>query len=204
MNLKHLTDKILLSDTFKLVSQEREYLTKILHHLREIDRRRLYSDLRYPSLFEYCVKELGYSSSSAYRRIQTCRLLEMVPEIEEKIEGGLLNLSSLSKASEYFNEHKIKNADAKMEVLTQLEGKTQKEAEKKLFEISGAKKKAKEGKARISSEELRVTLILKDEVMEKLEIFKGLMHKPYSNSEIFEKLLDIATPVVRKKKFGLS
>jgi hypothetical protein len=201
MNLKHLTDKALLVDTKYLVTREREFLTKILHHLKEIDRRRLYSDLKYSSLFEYSVKELGYSESSAQRRIQACRLLADIPEIEKKIEDGLLSLSNLSKAAQFFNEHQISDSDQKKGVLEQLEKLTQKEGDKKLFKISGIPKTPKESKGRVSDKEMRVTLILKDEVMDKLERFKGLIHKPKSNSEIFEMTLDISIPYLIKKKF---
>ena len=37
MNLKHLTDKTLLTDIKALVIKEREFLTKILHHLKEME-----------------------------------------------------------------------------------------------------------------------------------------------------------------------
>ncbi len=108
MNLKHLTDKSLLTDTKVLVGKEREFLTKILHHLKEIDKRKLYSDLGYSSLYEYCVRELGYSEGNAQRRIQTCRLLTEVPEIEEKIEMGLLKIIKKTKAKEILKMLRIK------------------------------------------------------------------------------------------------
>ena len=86
MNLKHLTDKTLLADTRFLVTRERELLTKVLHHLKEIDRRKLYSDLGYSSMYDFCIRHLGYAEASAHRRIKAARLLEEIPEIEKKIE----------------------------------------------------------------------------------------------------------------------
>lgn len=86
MNLKHLTDKTLLSDTKYLVSKEREISLKILHHLKEIERRRLFSDLGFGSIFDYTVHELGYSEPAAARRINSARLLRDMPEIEEKLK----------------------------------------------------------------------------------------------------------------------
>jgi hypothetical protein len=58
--------------------------------------------LAYPSLFEYAVKELKYSSSSAQRRIMSMRLLKEVPSLEKKIEEGALNLSTLAQAQSFF------------------------------------------------------------------------------------------------------
>ena len=43
MNLKNLSDDSLISNTKNLVHKEREIITEILHHLREIERRRLFS-----------------------------------------------------------------------------------------------------------------------------------------------------------------
>ena len=71
MNLRHLTDQCLLADTKQLVKQERELLTVILHHLREIERRRLFG--AHPSLHVYAEKELGYSASQAHRRVDRPR-----------------------------------------------------------------------------------------------------------------------------------
>jgi hypothetical protein len=61
MNLKHLTDRVLIEDTKILVTKDREVLVQLLHHLKEIDARKLYSDLGYSSLFAYMTKGLGYS-----------------------------------------------------------------------------------------------------------------------------------------------
>jgi hypothetical protein len=50
MNLKHLTDKVLISETKRLVKDERELTTEVLHHLKEIDTRKLYSDFGFLSV----------------------------------------------------------------------------------------------------------------------------------------------------------
>ena len=43
MNLNNLSDENLLQNTQRLVAQEREVLIEVLHHLKEIERRRLFS-----------------------------------------------------------------------------------------------------------------------------------------------------------------
>lgn len=58
MNTKHLSDKELFIQTKKLVEKEKIYTHQILTHLIEIERRKLYVDLKYPSLFKYLTKEL--------------------------------------------------------------------------------------------------------------------------------------------------
>ncbi len=143
MNLKHLTDRTLLIDTNALVSKEREFLTKILHHLKEIDKRKLYSDLGYSSLFDYCVRELGYSEGNAHRRIQTCRLLAAMPEIEKKIENGSLSMSNISQASTFFKQNEIENTADKRAVMDQLENLSKKEGEKCCSQFLARKRRKK-------------------------------------------------------------
>ena len=64
-----LKDQELLKVTADLVQRERHVLTLVLHHLREVELKRLFSYLGHPSLFEYCVQELRYSEGKAGRRI---------------------------------------------------------------------------------------------------------------------------------------
>ena len=115
MNLKSFKDKELLSQIKQLVKNEREVLTKILHHLREVERRKLFSDLGYQSLFEYTVKELKYSEGQAGRRIQAMRLIKEIPEVEKKIASGKLSLSNISQAQSYFREARKMEAHPPLE-----------------------------------------------------------------------------------------
>lgn len=102
MNLQTLSDQDLLHRTRELVQRERELLTEVLNHLREVERRRLFSDLGCSSLFDYATRELGYSEDQAYRRITAMRLLKELPEVEDKISEGSLTLSVLSVAGSLF------------------------------------------------------------------------------------------------------
>jgi hypothetical protein len=96
--LKHLPDDILLSQTQKLALDEKEILTRLLWHIKEIERRRLFSKLKFQSINEYVEKELGYSKDEAWRRVAAARLLQEMPEIEEKISTGELNLTNIGLA----------------------------------------------------------------------------------------------------------
>jgi hypothetical protein len=106
MDIRSETDKALIAKTVSLVKEERELLTKILHHLREIERRRLYSSLQYKSLYHFTVKHLGYPEDQAYRRINAMKLLNELPELEEKISTGDISLTHLSLAQALFNSEK--------------------------------------------------------------------------------------------------
>lgn len=129
MELQQLTDESLHEKLQSLVRQERELLTVILHHLREVEARRLFSTHKCASLFEYCVRKLGYPEDQANRRISAMRLMKELPEIEAKIEDGSLSLTNLTQARTLFRaEAKLAaplSKAAKLEILEKLENKSE-------------------------------------------------------------------------------
>jgi len=203
MKLTHLTDKTLLNDTKFLVGKEREFLTKILHHLKEIDKRKLYSDLGYSSLFDYCVRDLGYSEGNAQRRIQACRLLASIPDLDLKIENGELSLSNISLAATFFRQNDIENLSDKKIILDQLENLSKKEGEKMLFAIFGEEVKEKGSHRRISSEKIKLSLVLSETTFEKCEKLKSLLGKSMSYPELINYMVVIAINEIERKKFKI-
>lgn len=200
MNHKNLTDTALLSNTKSLVNNERELLTQILHHLREVDRRKLYSALKYKSLFEYAVKELSYSEDQAYRRINAMRLLKELPQIEEKINTGALTLSSLSVATQVFRaevkaQGKYRSTDGKLKVLEAIENKSKREAEVIAQSLSHAPKEMlkPEFVKPLGEEHIEVRFTARKSLETKIQRLKGLLahsHPNLSTAQLFEKLCD--------------
>lgn len=135
MNLKHLTDKALHQDLLSLVKRERETLTTLLWHLKEVDRRKLYSDHLCGGLFDYCVIVLKYSESQAARRVNACRMMSELPQITAKIENGDLNLTQLNQSKQFFKDERISDPKGKLEILGKIAGKTTRESEKILRDL---------------------------------------------------------------------
>lgn len=192
MDLRHLTDKTLLLDTKSLAQQYRYVTTKLLPHLKEIDKRKLYCDLKYPSLFEYVVRELGFSEPSAARRINAARLLNDMPEIEEKIESGILSLSNLSTAAKTFREEHINDTEQKRGIIKQIENLSTRECEKKLQELHPHREKLKKLTFQISDD----TFVLFEEV-------KDLIPQNFNQDEFISYVLTIVKKYKMKKKFGV-
>ena len=153
-SIPKLKDQELPKATADLVQRERRVLTLVLHHLREVERRRLFSDLGHPSFFEYCVRELKYSEGQAGRRIQAMRLLKELPEIEPMIMSGSLSLTNLSQAQSYFRD-------------------VQKQAQQKqVSEEQGSHKQTGEGdssEARIKKMDQPLSRATKLEILQSLE-----------------------------------
>jgi len=191
MNLNDLSDQNLLERTQSLAAQEREILTLLLHHLREIERRRLFSSLKYPSLLEYAVRELKYSEPQAIRRISAMRLMRDLPQVEEQIQSGELSLTNAVLAQSLFaKEKKVgrpMDAEQKAQVLQSLSGKTTRQAEKIVAEISPEMKKKP---AHLDYD------MIEDEVLrEKLLRLKGKLAHSAPNvslTDLLHKLCDLA------------
>lgn len=189
MNLRHLTDKALLLDTKNLALKERELTTQVLHHLKEIESRKLYSDLKYGSLHEYCVKELGYCSGSAHRRVVASRLLKEIPSIEIKIENGVLNLSNIAKAATFFKENEVTSLKDKKEILQQVENLSTRDCEKKLQSL-------------LSLNEIKtIRISLLESTVQEMNKIKSLIGKNLSNDQLILTMVDISEVKIEKSKF---
>ena len=95
--IKQLSNKELLSQTKLLVQKERDIHIQVLRHLAEIDSRKLFFNQGFFSLFDYAVRELGYSEGAAYRRIKAMKLCQDLPETANRLQSGRLSLSAASQ-----------------------------------------------------------------------------------------------------------
>lgn len=95
MNLQNVADGALLSRLKVLVGREREDTAEIIAHLAEVDSRDLAVKRAFPSLFAYCVRELGYSEPAAYYRIRAARAIRKFPEVLGMLRTGALSLESV-------------------------------------------------------------------------------------------------------------
>lgn len=200
MNLRSISDQTLIHATEKLVSEEREVLTKVLRHLCEIERRRLFSALGYKSLFDFAIHKLRYSNAQAYRRIIAMRMVKEVPLIEEKINDGELTLSHLGLAHAHFqNEKKLNQQELKfsekMEVIRKISSKTSREAEKIIFSLSSSPQQLRpDSFHQLDEKHIEIKFSATNSLQTKIEQLKGLLAHKFPNirmNELFEKLCDL-------------
>ena len=107
-SLKHLSDPALLHELKTLVAQDRATTALLIAHLGETDARRLYAPQGYPSMYEYCLRELHFSEDIAYKRIQVARLARQFPAIHGMLADGRLHVSAVLTLSAYLTPE---NAD---------------------------------------------------------------------------------------------
>jgi hypothetical protein len=200
MTLENISDNVLLDKTEKLVASERNMLSQVLLHLKEIDRRRLFSKLGYQSLFDYAVKKLKYSEDQAGRRIAAMRLARELPQISEKIEDGSLTLSNIGMASSFFrHESKVQGFDMpefqKLELLEELNGKTYREAQKIVLQKSSEPETLRPEKVRyLSDSKIEIRFMADASLIERLNKVKGLIAHSKPNltmAELVEFMADL-------------
>ena len=180
-------------------------LTLILHHLREVDRRKLFSDLGYQSLFDYCVRELGYSEGQAGRRIQAMRLMRELPEIEDKIRTGNLSLSNLSQAQSHFRLAGKTTIKEKTSILTLLENKSAREGQKVLLSLEPRAPLPKERERPLSESHSEVRFVMSEELRTQLEEVRSLLGPKgakMSLAELLAEMAGLSAHALKEKKFG--
>src|SRR5216684_7130335 len=106
-----------------LVRSERHLVVQFVVELAAFAKRELYRELGYTSLFYYCVRQLGLSKSSAFRRSEVARLIARFPVIADRLAGSRLSIRALVELREVLTE------ENHAEVLARAEGKSQEEAQ---------------------------------------------------------------------------
>lgn len=211
MNFKTFSNNELIKQLKVKVENERKLLMEILHALREVEIRSLHLEMGYPDLYTFAMKELGYSSGSAYRRISAMRLLQAVPEAAQKLETGELGLENASQAQSFFRKEDQRRKEQgeikltfceKREVLTELLGKSTREGQRVLLEKSPDVMMPTEKTRPLPEQKTLVQFIAPVELMEKLAELKHLLaHKNFEGRMdiLIDQMADLALSNLKPK-----
>lgn len=201
-NFKKLSDDELRETLHSSAKSENEYKILVLHLMAEFDRRRLYAKENKSSLFEYCTTVLKFSAGSTQRRIDTMRAMKLIPEIEQKLVTGELNLSSVSQAQKLFRHEakvgKSYNIDERKVVLQMLENKSSRECERQIAAISPSSV-VKEKRRILSCDDngetkTEMKVVVDGQLVKKLDKIKALLsHKNprMTDRELLEEMADV-------------
>ena len=196
MDLKNLSDEELTKNLKALVAHERETLTNILHHLIEVERRRLYCGRK--NLFHYAMDFLGYDEPQASKRLAAMRLLQELPALDGPIQNGDLKLTHICIAKSVFQNEKKNgrefSAGKKLEMFESISGLTVRQAER-VAATFVPEAPPKKDKIRGVAGGNRLEGFASDETLAKLERVKGLMAHTKANptlDEVLSELCDLA------------
>jgi len=128
--VKSLSSSDLRSATRELVRRSSTLEAELLVHIGEIDERKLYLDWAFPSMFAYCVSELGFSEDAACNRINVARAARQRPAILEALRSGQVHLAGLRLLAPHLT------AENQDEVLAEAAGKSKREIEELVARLS--------------------------------------------------------------------
>ena len=95
----------------------------ILHFINDCERRKSFLDRGYSSIFDYCVRRLKYSPSTAGRYIQAARCIRRNPEVLQMLEKREVSVSSICQFASILDQ------DNKKSILEKVRGASRREVE---------------------------------------------------------------------------
>ncbi|MEQ8278952.1 MAG: hypothetical protein RKU31_35065, partial [Deltaproteobacteria bacterium] len=103
-NLSCMTQNDLLSGLHEALRAELNCGVQALRFMAEIERRKLYVERGFSSLFRFCVEGLGLTEDQACRRVAVVRAARRVPEVFELLATGELHMTGVAKLSKFMND----------------------------------------------------------------------------------------------------
>jgi hypothetical protein len=94
-SLTHLSDEILRRELSAVATSANEATAELLAHIAEFDNRKLYLPEAFPSMLDYCIKELHLSEAAAKKRIWVARAGRGCPGVFEALASGRVHLAGL-------------------------------------------------------------------------------------------------------------
>jgi hypothetical protein len=106
-SLRSVGKRELILGLSQLVNDDRDTTAKILAYIGEIDRRQLYLEDAYPSMFAMCTKHFRMSESIAAKRIRAGRAACRFPRVLDMIRTGQLHLSGLHQLARHLTDDNV-------------------------------------------------------------------------------------------------
>jgi hypothetical protein len=101
-----------------------------LVHLGEIDERKLYLGCAFPSMFAFCVGELGFCEGATYNRILVARAGREIPAVIDALRSGQVHLAGLRLLAPHLTP------ENHLELLAEAAGKSKRDIEELVARIA--------------------------------------------------------------------
>src|SRR5688572_20053877 len=207
--LASLSDEDLLTGLREVVFDSQRLLSRLIAFLVEVDRRELWAK-HASSLFDFCVRCLGFAEDAAYRRVTVVRLAIKYPQIVERIERGDVHLSALLLLKDHLT---LKNHAELLDMATK---KTKRQIELELAkcfprpDVEDSMRRARPDEHHVVNEPLspdrfRVEFTASGMLCEKIQRARDLMSHANPRGDlsvILERALDLLLAKLEYERFG--
>src|ERR1700712_1535778 len=102
MYFPELTEEQLFAECKAARVVERDSTIGMLRYLLDVEKRLVFAKRGFSSMFAFGMEVLGYTDDEMTPRLRAMSLMELLPEIDERIESGELSLSVVSNAEGFF------------------------------------------------------------------------------------------------------
>ena len=195
----------LINQLKNLVATERKVTSEIVEFIKEVDRRKLYLQFGFTSLFAYLTEEFGYTPASAQRRIDAARMSVELPQIQEDLKAGVLNLTQVSILAQSLRqkmkdmpETKVSAAEKKV-LLEQVKGQSLDQTQQIISKGLDIEVQLAERKRVQKDESVRVEVTFSKEQMADLKRVKELISHWNPNPSLSELVSLLASEFLKKK-----
>jgi hypothetical protein len=174
ISLKHLDNKELVESTKRALKILSKAEADVLRHFQEIEERRLWTDAG--SLYKYIAATFDLTADQIYPRLQAMRFMRAVPEVEQKIEEGILSVTNALKAQQAFNsesKRRVVSLEEKREVLETLSSASTKEADRLLAQKYPVTQKPPEKIKPVAQNQNLIQFYVDDETLKQIEELKA-------------------------------
>jgi 5-methylcytosine-specific restriction endonuclease McrA len=201
----HLTDDVLLTETFGASSREKVALLELLDYLAEVDKRKAFAIEAYSSLFDYVVRGLGYSEAQAAERVNAVRLMRTVVPVKAHLRSGALNLTSAAKLHRHFQAEKKLAEDLsqeeKLELIERCLHQPKREIERILLEVASepVSHAMSERMRQVTPDRVEIKFCIDEPTRKKLDRIRELTGERTLES-VFEAALDAYLQQEEKKR----
>jgi hypothetical protein len=186
-NFKFIHDKaVSLALTYKKSEAD---LLDIIIQVRD---HKIYRYMECTSVFEYCVKVLKLDPGLVYGFTAVAKKIKEVPEIKEKINEGVLNVSTAKRITS------VITAKNKTEWLEKAETLTIRKLEKEVAKAN-PKEEVKERTSYLTSKRVRLELGLDEKLMLKVRRIQDLESQRQRRSVNLEDVISIITEMYLMK-----
>jgi len=185
------------------ISNERQTLSFILEHIREVAKRDLHLAKGFPDVKRYLMKRYGYSEPAARRRVDAALVLKDVPVLAEKIQEGSICLTVIGelkraiKEKENSTREKV-SAAQKTELVSMISGKSVPETQQQLAQALNIQIRDYEHQRVQRDESVRLELTVSKDLYEKLNQCRDLSshqlqqeNKNHTIASVIEMLADL-------------
>ena len=201
--IKSMSDQELIKSTERVVEQERKIIQVVIWHLQEIQDRKLFILMGYPSLYECLIEHFKMSDTTAYGRIKVLKILEDVPEVSESLKLGELNISNIALAHSFIERHEKVTGDSlsqedKAELFENLKNKTTAETKEFFARCNPETALPYDEIKLLTASHSQIRSTVSNELVEKINYLKSLISHENINPT-HEELLSLAFDALIEK-----